>query len=83
MRYFCVAQFQVVTYDTGEPQYRRTADVIVNVQRNSHAPQFLLRDYIVVVDQKSTYGLMVVNTTAVDLNGVSPTNQIFYCGFDL
>ncbi|XP_060080745.1 protocadherin Fat 4-like, partial [Ylistrum balloti] len=69
-------RFRVITYDTGEPQYRSTADVMVTVVRNAFKPTFLLRDYIVVVDQKSDFGVMVVNTTAVDRNGDVPVYRM-------
>lgn len=59
-------------YDDGEPQYRSTAEVTVIIQRNLNAPQFLRDPYTATLDQvKTPYGQVVVNTTAIDRDGVS------------
>ncbi|XP_062579030.1 protocadherin Fat 3-like [Saccostrea cucullata] len=58
--------FKISTYDSGEPQYKSTADVTIIVIRNLNQPRFLQNPYNVQVDQNANYGSTVVNTTAVD-----------------
>lgn len=59
-------QFRVSTYDSGEPQYKSTADVTIIVVRNLNAPRFLENPISRTVDENANYGFMVANTTAVD-----------------
>ena len=69
---FCL-QFRVISYDSGEPQYRSTSEVEIIVIRNRNPPFFLTNPYQVTIDQNKLYGTSVVNTTADDLDGVCVT----------
>nr|XP_034314272.1 protocadherin Fat 4 isoform X3 [Crassostrea gigas] len=62
-------QFKVSTYDSGEPQYKSTADVTIFVIRNLNAPRFIENPISVTVDQNAKYNFMVANTTAEDADG--------------
>ncbi len=64
-------QFQVVTYDTEDPENRATADVTVLVTRNPSGPIFQEARFEVTISETFPLGDVVVNTTAQDSDGVS------------
>ena len=75
--YYSTFQLLLVAYDTGEPLYSATATVTVNVNHNLNRPRFDRATYRVTVNQKETYGKMVLNTTATDDDMVSLYQLIF------
>ena len=69
-------QFQVVAYDSEDPVRRITADVTVFITRNPSGPAFLQDPYERVIGENFPLGDTVLNTTAVDLDGVRDMDGI-------
>lgn len=61
----------MVAYDSEDPQRRVTADVTVFITRNPSGPAFLQDPYERIIGENFPLGDTVINTTAVDLDGVS------------
>ncbi|KAL8559117.1 hypothetical protein ACOMHN_046165 [Nucella lapillus] len=61
--------FQVVAYDSQDPIRRVTADVTVFITRNPSGPAFLRDPYERVIGENFPLGDIVMNTTAIDLDG--------------
>ncbi|XP_035826838.1 protocadherin Fat 4-like [Aplysia californica] len=61
--------FQVVAYDSLDPDRRTTADVTVLVTRNPSGPSFLSDPYEVTIGEGFPLGDIVINTTAIDSDG--------------
>ncbi|KAH3873285.1 hypothetical protein DPMN_036517 [Dreissena polymorpha] len=68
----CVSfQFRVRVYDDADTTRFDDSNVTVSVIQNPSGPNFLNDPYSVTISDNHALGSIVVNTTAVDLDGVS------------
>lgn len=67
--YICF-QFRVRTYDSADPSRVDESNVTISVTQNPSGPQFIQEPYQVTISDTYGLGVMVVNTTAVDQDGV-------------
>ena len=77
----------MIAYDSNDQLRRATADVSVFVTRNPSGPVFIQDPYQVTINEVFPLGDVVVNTTAVDSDGVCTKNNkikygVVYCLFD-
>lgn len=67
---FLLLQLRTTAYNNMNPNQVTTADVVIIVQRNAHAPQFSQPQYQVQVDDTTALGQTIFTVNATDSDGV-------------
>lgn len=64
-------QFVIIAQDGGVPRKQSIVQVTINIERNPSPPQFIQRQYVVVINESTPINTDILQVSARDNDNVS------------